>query len=77
MMDFFFGMFMCILAVGLAMSMSMSGPSEKSVQSAAEKLAQIIMKLDEHNRELEQQLDALRVEVGLLKEDLNVDRPAH
>lgn len=75
MMDFFFGMFMCILAVGLAMSMS--GPSEKSVQSAAEKLAQIIMKLDEHNRELEQQLDALRVEVGLLKEDLNVDRPAH
>lgn len=70
-MDFFFGMFMCILAVGLAMAMS--GPSEKSVRNAAEELAQIIKKLDEHDRELEQRLDVLETKL----ENLYVDRPAH
>ena len=70
-LDFFFGVFMCILAIGSVASML--GPSEKSVQSAAEQLAQIIKNLDDHNRELEQRLDVLEAKL----ENLYVDRPAH
>lgn len=67
-LDFFFGVFMCILAIGLV-----SGPSKESVQSAAEELARIIKTIDDHNKELEQRLDVLETKL----ENLYVDRSAH
>lgn len=70
-LDFFFGVFMCILAIGLVSSMS--GPSKESVQSAAEELARIIKTIDDHNKELEQRIDVLEAKL----ENLYVDRPAH